>query len=146
MAIDLGDRVGLLRLDDVGAFVDRVDDRVAAGRLGRIDLAAGVFDEAELDQLLVGLGDLRQDRAAGGGDDGVLRQPPAELLGDLEAVGLGAFGVVRTQVDVDDRPAVLVGDLGAQPVDVVVVAADGDHRGPEDRRSRGPFPARGRRE
>ena len=76
---------------------------------------------------LVRLVDLGQDRAAGGRDDRVLRQPPAELLGDLEAVGLGAFGVVRPQVHVDDRPAVLVGDLGAEAVDVVVVAADADH-------------------
>ena len=64
----------------------------------------------------------------------VLRQPPAELLGDLEAVGLGALGVVRAQVDVDDRPAVLVGDLGAQPVDVVVVAADLHEPRPEHER------------
>jgi hypothetical protein len=49
------------------------------------------------------------------------------LLGDFEAVGLGAFGVIRPQVHVDDRPAVFVGDLGAEAVDIVVVAADAHH-------------------
>jgi hypothetical protein len=48
------------------------------------------------------------------------------LLGDLVAYGLGAFGVVGAEVDVDEAPGVLVGDLGAEAVDVVVVAVDAD--------------------
>ena len=66
------------------------------------------------------------------------RQPPAELLGDLEAEGLGALRVVGPDVDVDERPVLLLrGDLPGQPVDVVVVAVDGDQgaavrRGGED--------------
>ena len=63
------------------------------------------------------------------------REAPAELLGDLEAVRLGAFGVVGAQVDVGEAPAVPIGDLRAQPVDVVVVALDGDHAGPVDGRA-----------
>src|SRR3990172_705054 len=46
--------------------------------------------------------------------------PPAELLQDLVAVGLGTFRVVRPNVDVDEGPAVLVRDLGAEAVDLVV--------------------------
>src|SRR5688572_12653263 len=128
----LGDRIGLLRLDDVHALVDGLDDGVAAGGLGGVDLGADVLDESELDELFVGLVDLGEDGAAGGGDDRVLGELPAELLGDFEAVGLGAFGVVGSEVDVDDGPAVLVGDLGAESVDVVVGAADADHRRAEN--------------
>ena len=61
-------------------------------------------------------------------------QPPAELLGDLVAEGLGALGVVRPDVDVDERPVLLLaGDLAGQPVDVVVVALDGDQLAAVDR-------------
>jgi hypothetical protein len=48
------------------------------------------------------------------------------LLGDLVAYGLGAFGVVGAEVHVDEAPGVLVGDLGAEAVDVVVVAVNAD--------------------
>ena len=51
---------------------------------------------------------------------------PAELFGDLERVGLGAFGVVGAQVDIREAPAVLIRHLRAQPVHIVVVAAHGD--------------------
>src|SRR5439155_11128218 len=120
------------RLDDVAALVNGGDDGIAPRRLGRIDLRAVVFHQPQFDQLAVRLVNLRQDRPAGGGDDGVLRQRPAELFGDLKTVRLGAFGVIRAKVDVDDRPAVLVGNLGTQAVDIVIVAADADHGRPED--------------
>ncbi len=51
-----GDGVRLHRSHQVGAFVQRVDDRRAAGRLGRIDFAASVFDETDFDQLFKALG------------------------------------------------------------------------------------------
>ena len=57
-----------------------------------------------------------------------VRQPPAELLGDLERERLAALGVERPEVDVDEGPALLVGDLEAEPVDVVVRAVDADDR------------------
>ena len=60
---------------------------------------------------------------ATGADDHVGR-PPAERLGDLVGERLGALGVERAEVDVDEAPAGLVGDLEAQPVDVVVGAVD----------------------
>ena len=62
----------------------------------------------------------------------MLGRAPAELLGDLVAEGLAAFGVIRAHVDVDEGPGVLVGELGAEAVDVVVVAVDGDKRGAVD--------------
>ena len=56
-------------------------------------------------------------------------QPPPELLGDLEAQRLGALRVVRADVDVDERPVLVLGrQLGGEPVDVVVVAVDGQQR------------------
>ena len=58
---------------------------------------------------------------------------PPELLGRLEGEGLGALGVVGAQVDVDERPRRLLGgQLGAQPVDVVVAALDRDQVGAVD--------------
>src|SRR5262249_37474899 len=53
-------------------------------------------------------------------------QFPAELFGDFVAVSFRAFSVVGAEIDVDQAPAELVGDLRAQAVDVVVVAVDAD--------------------
>ncbi len=58
------------------------------------------------------------------------RQP--KLLGDFESVGLGSFGVIRPEIHVHDRPAILVGDLGAKAIDVIVRPADADHCRPEN--------------
>src|SRR6476660_4501820 len=52
----------------------------------------------------------------------VIRDPPAELLRYLITHGLRAFVIVRAQVHVDEAPAVLVGDLRAEPVHVIIVA------------------------
>ena len=60
------------------------------------------------------------------GHDDPVGQLEAELLGGLERERLRALRVVRAHVDVHERPLVLARELGAQPVDVVVVAADGD--------------------
>ena len=110
------------------------DDRRAAGGLGAVHLVGLVLDEPELDQLLEGLVDLGQLRAGGDRDHDLVGQPPAELLGDLVAQGLGALGVVGADVDVDERPALLLaGDLGGELVDVVVVAVHGDERVGVDR-------------
>ena len=63
----------------------------------------------------------------------VAREAPAELFCDLEAVGLGALGVVGAQVDVGESPLIPIRDLRAQPVDVVVIAAHGDDARTVDR-------------
>ena len=104
-----------------------VDDRRAARGLGAEDLVGLVLDEAELDQLLERLVDLGQLGPGRHRDDDLVGQPPAELLGDLEAQRLGALGVERPHVDVDERPALLLArDLGGEPVDVVVGAVHRD--------------------
>ena len=79
----------------------------------------------ELAERLVHLG---EQRARGHRDDDLLGQPPAELLGDLVAERLAALGVVRPDVDVHERPVLVLGDLAAQPVDVVVGALHRDER------------------
>ena len=86
----------------------------------------------ELDPLLEAARDLREQRAGGDRADDPVGQLEAELLGDLERERLGALGVVGPHVDVHERPVVLAGDLGAQPVDVVVVAAHSDEVGAVD--------------
>ncbi len=58
------------------------------------------------------------------------RQP--NLLGDLESVGLGPFGVIWPQIDVHDGPAIFVGDLRAEPIDVIIRPANSHHRRAED--------------
>ena len=50
------------------------------------------------------------------------RQPSCSAISN--PCGLRAFGVVRAQVDVDESPLEAVGDLGAEAVDLVVVAVD----------------------
>ncbi len=118
--------------------LNAADDRRAALRLGAEDLVGRLLDQAELHQLGEALVDLGQLRPGGDRDHDLLRQPPAELLGDLVAERLGALGVVGPDVDVHERPAVLLaGDLRGEPVHVVVVAVHGDqraavHRGGDD--------------
>ena len=86
-------------------------------------MQAGSVDQADLVQLVERLVDLADQAAAGHRADDVLRRPPAQLLGDLEADRLRALGVERPQVDVDEAPAVLEGDLRAEAIDLVVGAA-----------------------
>jgi hypothetical protein len=104
-----GDGVGALRRDVLSSPLYGGGDGRAAGGLGSEEADRLVFDQAEVDELLEGLADLANERAAGHGDDDVVGQTPAELLGDLVADRLRAFGVV-----------------GAEAVDVVVVAVDAD--------------------
>ena len=123
-----GDGVGPLRNDVLSSLFDRDRDGRAAGGL-RAEEAHGarrLLDQAEKDELVEGLADLADQRAAGHGNDDVVRQAPAELLGDLVADGLRAFRVVGAQVDVDEAPVVLVRDQRGEAVDVVVVAVDAD--------------------
>jgi hypothetical protein len=89
MAIDLAMVAGLTGVMRSGLLVQRLHDRRASAGLRAVDLEVAV-DQAELAQLAEGLRHLGQDGSARGRDDDVLRQLPAELLGDLEAVRLGA--------------------------------------------------------
>ena len=112
----------------VRASLHRVGDGRAAGGLRSEEAHWLVFDQAEFDQLVECLADLGDQRAASHGDDHVVGQPPAELLGDLKADGLRALGVIGTKIDVHESPVVALGNLRAQPVHVVVVAVDAHQR------------------
>ena len=66
------------------------------------------------------------------GHDDPVGELPAELLDRLEGERLRALGVVGAEVDVDERPRAGLGELGAEAVDVVVVAVDADQVGAVD--------------
>ena len=100
-----------------------------------MNLRQFAFHQSDGAQFAHAARDPRQQRAAGYRRDEMVRILPAELLDDLEAHRLGAFGVVRPQVDVHEAPAVAIGHLRAQPVHVVVVTVDGDDLRTEDRRA-----------
>ena len=94
-----------------------------------------VIQEAHLCQLAEPLGDFGQLRPRPHRHHDVVGCLPAELLGRLEGEGLGALGVVRAQVDVHEGPRRVLGrQLGAESVDVVVAALDGDQVVPVHRR------------
>ena len=120
------DRVRLHGIGKLETVLERLDDRRAAGRLRGVNRRQIAVDQADFLQLAECARNARQQRAARHGRDDVLRECPAELFGDFEAVGLRAFGVVAAQVDVRESPAVLLRNLRAQPVHIVVVALDGD--------------------
>ena len=119
------------RSDHVRVVLHGLGNRTAPGRLGAVDGELAVVNQPERAEFLVGLVDLGQQRAAGHAHDGVARSLPAKLLANLEAHRLGALGVIRAEVHVDEAPAVFAGDLGAQAVHLVVGAADADDVGAE---------------
>src|SRR5439155_16048599 len=111
-----GDGARLDGTDLAGAVLDGGHDRVAAGRLGAVQLRLRTLDPAEERQLVERLADLGEQRPARHAAHQVGRPPPAGLFGDFKAHGLGSLAVERAQIDVDDPPAEAVGDLAAQAV------------------------------
>ena len=65
----------------------------------------------------------------------MLREAPPKLLGDFESHGLRTLGVVAAEIDIGESPSELVRDLCAQPIYVVVIAADADEMRTKDRGS-----------
>ena len=116
------------RLDRPDGSAPRLEgggDRRAPCGLGPrdTDVAAPRRAGPTLPQLAETLGHLGQLAARADRHHDVVGRLPAQLLGHLEGQGLGALGVVGAHVDVDEGPRrVLARQLGAQPVDVVVVA------------------------
>ena len=108
----------------IEARLERVDHRRAAGRLRRVHLRQRAAREAEVVELAEAAPQAGQQRSARHRRHHVRRHRPVELFGDLERARLGAFRVVRAEVDVGEAPAVPIRDLRAQPVDVVVGAVD----------------------
>ena len=101
-------------------------------RLGAVEDRLLALDQAEVEPLLEAAAELGEERAGGDRADDPVGQLPAELLDGLVGERLRALGVVGAQVDVDEGPGPGLGELGAEPVDVVVVAADADQVGPVD--------------
>ena len=100
-----------------------------------MDREVALRHDAEIDELLVGLVDLGEEGTGCHAGNGVAGKLPAELLGDLEAHRLRSLGVVGTEVDVHEAPAVLAGDLGAETVHLIVGALDADDVGAVDERT-----------
>src|SRR6202022_589867 len=99
---------GLLRLDLGAASLYGGRDRGTSRSLCAEELHRLVFNQSKLDQFRKSLLDLYDQRTASHWADDVIRQAPAELFGDFESHGLRSLGVVRTQVHVDEAPAMLV--------------------------------------
>jgi hypothetical protein len=88
-----------------------------------------VRDQPQRGELAEPLVDLDQLGAGSDRHHDLIGQPPAELLGDLEAEGLGTLRVVRADVHVHERPVlVLACQLGRKPVHIIVVPVDRDER------------------
>ena len=66
---------------------------------------------------------LREQRAASHRDDHSARESPAQLLGDLEAHRLRALAIVAAQIHVHDSPSEPIGELRAQTIHIIIVAA-----------------------
>jgi hypothetical protein len=96
------------------------------GGLGRVDLCLQFFQDANFVKFLETLPYLRQKRPARTRHDHIVRPRPAELLHDLEALRLGALCVKGPDVNVHECPAVLVGNLAAEPVHVIIAPVHGN--------------------
>src|SRR5581483_12329198 len=98
--------------------------RLGAGEARHGAAAGGAVDQLQVEQLAGGLVVLDELAAAGDGDDDLVRQPPAQLLGGLVGERLRALAVEGAHVDVAEGPGEDVDQLAAETVDVVVVAVD----------------------
>jgi len=85
MARDFRDCVRLDWLKEIQAGLLGRADRRATGRLGAVDLIVRLVHQTELDEFLVALMNLRQQRARRHADDGVGRDAPAGLFEDFKA-------------------------------------------------------------
>ena len=86
MASDFAIVSGLHRLEEIEPGLLRDGNRRTARGLRAVDLRLGIRDEAELRQFLIALVDLASKEPPAIGHDRVLRQAPAELLGDFIAM------------------------------------------------------------
>src|SRR5437588_12953063 len=93
---------------------ERIRYGSAALRLGAVHARQGPACEPQLGPLLESRRDFREQRTRGDRHDATIGQLPTELLGDLERERLRALCVVRTQVDVHERPLALRAQLRAQ--------------------------------
>ncbi len=90
------------------------------------------LDQSQRDQFVERFPNLGDQRASGHRANDVVRKPPAELLGNFVADGLGAFGVIGAQVHVHESPAVFLRDLRAQAVHLIIIAGNAHQFRAED--------------
>src|SRR5207237_4164743 len=119
-----GDRIAD-RADRPVSLEHCIGDGCTARRLSGV-YAKCAFGEAGAAELRGGGRGPREERARADWDDDMLGQAPSELLSGLEEEGLGPFGVVRTEGEVDEAPALFVGETRAQPIDLVVRPVNAD--------------------
>src|ERR1035437_7733934 len=87
----------------------------------------GLVEQTHPAQLVEAFGHFGQLTARADGHHHVVGRLPSQLLSYFEGQGLGPLGVIGTDIDIDEGPRrPLAGQLGTQPVDVVIVALDGD--------------------
>src|SRR5689334_1482586 len=103
-----------------------MNHRRRARGLRAVHAAFTITQQTDFLQFFEGLGNLRQDCATRSRQHDVLRQPPSKLFDQLKAERLGAFRVIWAQVDIDEGPAILVGDFATQSVDVIIIATNYD--------------------
>ena len=105
----------------LSVLLHRIADRVAPGRLCPVHFRRhGRVHDSRRVEFVERLVDLADERAARHRHDDVLREPPAEILGDLIAHRFGSLGIEGPQIDVHEAPAVLHGDLRTEAIDFVV--------------------------
>ena len=98
----------------------------ASRRLRAVDFAFRFRGQSDLVKFVGGFPDFRQERSARHGDDDVIWRFPTQLFHRLVEKGLGSFGIIRTDVDVDEGPFIFGADFAAESIDFVVSAADAD--------------------
>ncbi len=118
------DGPGNLWHDSVAARVHELNDRRASCGLGTIEAGDRACDEPCGKKLGESFIEFRHQRPAGHRCDDSRRRAPAELLRNLERDRLGSLAVVAPQIDVQDAPPVLVGNLCAEAIHVVIRPLD----------------------
>src|SRR6185437_13230236 len=118
---------GLLRFNFAAPRFNGCADGTTASSLRAEELHVFAFHQAEFNELFECFVNLRNQRTASHGNDNVVRQTPAKVLGDFIANRFRTFSVVGTQIDIYKAPAMLVGNLRAEPVHLIVVAGDANN-------------------
>src|ERR1700691_1036318 len=118
------DRLRTLRFDLGTALLDRRRDPRAPWSLRAKELSRLRIDKSQKNQLIKPLLDLSDQRPPRHRYHDVIGQAPAQLLSDFITHRLRAFSVIGTKVDVHKSPAMFIGDLRTQTIDMIVAAID----------------------
>ena len=91
--------------DLVGVLTHESHDRRAPCRLRPTDAGRRTGDQPGVPEFFKPLAQLGHERSTRHRGDYGSRQPPTQLLGNLERERFGSFAVIAAQVDVHDAPA-----------------------------------------